>query len=133
MEKLRWMKRRIGEATEGKQRLSTGMGFPLMVKMEEDCQAALYLAMVKNKQTGMYHVDVKGYLRTFSGYCDKMQLRRLCEEISRLSLLVGELEEADISVEEHTLLAFSKELECLEADMRWEGENETDSHEWQGS
>lgn len=125
IEKLRWMKERIAKATEGKQWLSTGIGRLLMVRMQDDCQAALYLAMVKNRQTGKYHADVKGFLRTFSGYCDGVRLGQLGEEIGRLSALVAELEAADIAVEEDTLLAFCEELERREAQMREEGPSET--------
>ena len=130
MEKLRWTKQRIEETTGGKQRLSTGIGLPLMIRMQDDCQAALYLAMVKNRQTGNYHADVKGYLRTFSGYCDGARLRKLEEEIGRLSALVDELEAADISVGEETLLAFCEELERQKAMMREEGMSETSQNEW---
>jgi hypothetical protein len=91
-----------------------------MVKMQDSCQAALYVAMVKNKQTGKYHADVKGFLRSFSGYCDGNRLGQLGEEIGRLSALVSELEAAEISVEEDTLLAFCKELEQQEEPMRGE-------------
>lgn len=125
IEKLRWMKERIAEETGGKQWLSTGSGLPLMVKMQDSCQAALYVAMVKNKQTGKYHADVKGFLRSFSGYCDGNRLGQLGEEIGRLSALVSELEAVEISVEEDTLLAFCEELEQQEAQKRGEGICET--------
>ena len=123
--KLRWMKERIAEETGGKQWLSTGIGLPLMVKMQDSCQAALYVAMVKNKQTGKYHADVKGFLRSFSGYCDGNRLGQLGEEIGRLSALVSELEAAALSVGEDTLLAFCKELEQQEVQIRGEGICET--------
>ena len=80
IEKLRWMKQRIEEATDGRQRLSTGIGWPFTVRMQDDCQGALYLAMVKNKRTGNYHADIKGYVRTFSGYCGGAHLKQLGEE-----------------------------------------------------
>ena len=125
IEKLRWMKERIAEETGGKQWLSTGIGLPLMVKMQDSCQAALYVAMVKNKQTGKYHADVKGFLRSFSGYCDGNRLGQRGEEIGRLSALVSELEAAALSVGEDTLLAFCKELEQQEVQIRGEGICET--------
>lgn len=125
IEKLRWLRERIAEETGGKQWLSTGIGQPLMVKMQDSCQAALYVAMVKNKQTGKYHADVKGFLRSFSGYCDGKRLGQLGEEIGRLSTLVSELEAAEISVEEDTLLAFCEELEQQEVQKREEGICET--------
>ena len=70
IEKLWWAKHRLEEQTEGKQRLIIGAGGHLFVKVDDSCLAACYFAMVRNQKTGQYHADVKGYLRTFSGYCN---------------------------------------------------------------
>lgn len=130
IEKLRWMKQRIEEATDGRQRLSTGSGWPFMVRVQDDCQGALYLAMVKNKRTGNYHADIKGYVRTFSGYCDGAHLKQLEKEIGRLSALVTELEAADIQVTEETLLTFSEDLERQEAERREGRLSEASQNQW---
>ena len=111
IEKLWWAKRRLEERTEGKQRLITGTGGHLFVKVEDSCLAACYFAMVRNQKTGQYHADVKGYLRTFSGYCNGTRLEQLSEEIGGLSALVRELEAAEVSVSEEELQEFSRELE----------------------
>ena len=92
IEKLWWAKHRIEEQTEGKQRLIIGAGGHLFVKVDDSCLAACYFAMVRNQKTGQYHADVKGYLRTFSGYCNGTRLEQLSEEISGLAALVKELE-----------------------------------------
>lgn len=42
-EKLWWAKRRLEEQTEGKQRLITGTGGYLLVKVDDSCLAACYL------------------------------------------------------------------------------------------
>ena len=76
-EKLWWAKRRLEEETEGKQRLVTGTGGHLLVKVDDGCLAACYFAMVRNQKTEQYHADVKGYLRTFSGYCIGTRLEQL--------------------------------------------------------
>lgn len=100
IEKLWWAKRRLEEQTEGKQSLTIGAGGHLFVKVDDSCLAACYFAMVRNQKTGQYHADVKGYLRTFSGYCNGIRLEQLSEEISGLAALVKELENAQLSVSE---------------------------------
>ncbi len=119
-EKLWWAKRRLEEQTEGKQRLITGTGGYLLVKVDDSCLAACYFAMVRHQKTGRYHADVKGYLRTFSGYCNGTRLEQLSEEISRLAALVKELETAQLSVSEEELQEFIRELE--QPDKTAEGE-----------
>ena len=120
IEKLWWAKRRLEEQTEGKQRLITGTGGYLLVKVDDSCLAACYFAMVRNQKTGQYHADVKGYLRTFSGYCNGIGLEQLSEEISGLAALVKELENAQLSVSEEELQEFIRELE--QPDKTVEGE-----------
>ncbi|KJJ68116.1 MULTISPECIES: hypothetical protein [Clostridia] len=119
-EKLWWAKRRLEEQTEGKQRLITGTGGYLLVKVDDSCLAACYFAMVRHQKTGRYHADVKGYLRTFSGYCNGTRLEQLSEEISGLAALVKELETAQLSVSEEELQEFIRELE--QPDKTAEGE-----------
>ena len=119
-EKLWWAKQRLEEQTEGKQRLIIGAGGHLFVKVDDSCLAACYFAMVKNQKTGQYHADVKGYLRTFSGYRNGTRLEQLAEEISGLAALVKELEGAQLSVSEEELHEFSRELE--QQDKTAEGE-----------
>lgn len=119
-EKLWWAKRRLEEQTEGKQRLINGSGGHLFVKVDDSCLAACYFAMVRHQTTGQYHADVKGYLRTFSGYCSGTRLEQLSEEISGLAALVKELETAQLSVSEEELHEFSRELE--QQDKTAEGE-----------
>ena len=114
IEKLWWAKHRIEEQTEGKQRLIIGAGGHLFVKVDDSCLAACYFAMVKNQKTGQYHADVKGYLRTFSGYRNGTRLEQLAEEISGLAALVKELEGAQLSVSEEELCRFCYELEIQE-------------------
>ena len=114
IEKLWWAKRRLEEQTEGKQRLIIGAGGHLFVKVDDSCLAACYFAMVKNQKTGQYHADVKGYLRTFSGYRNGTRLEQLAEEISGLAALVKELEAAQLSVSEEELCRFCYELEIQE-------------------
>ena len=120
IEKLWWAKRRLEEQTEGKQRLITGTGGYLLVKVDDSCLAACYFAMVRHQKTGRYHADVKGYLRTFSGYCNGTRLEQLSEEISGLAALVKELETAQLSVSEEELQEFIRELE--QPDKTAEGE-----------
>lgn len=110
IEKLWWAKRRLEEQTEGKQRLITGAGGHLLVKVDDSCLAACYFAMVRNQKTGQYHADVKGYLRTFSGYCNGTRLEQLSEEISGLAALVKELEATQIRLSEEELQKFIREL-----------------------
>ena len=74
IEKLWRAKHRLEEQTEGKQRLITGSGGHLFVKVDDSCLAACYFAMVRNQKTWQYHADVKGYLRTFSVYCKGIRL-----------------------------------------------------------
>ena len=119
-EKLWWAKQRLEEQTEGKQRLIIGAGGHLFVKVDDSCLAACYFAMVKNQKTGQYHADVKGYLRTFSGYRNGTRLEQLAEEISGLAALVKELETAQLSVSEEELQEFIRELE--QPDKTAEGE-----------
>lgn len=119
-EKLWWAKQRLEEQTEGKQRLIIGAGGHLFVKVDDSCLAACYFAMVKNQKTGQYHADVKGYLRTFSGYRNGTRLEQLAEEISGLAALVKELEAAQLSVSEEELQEFIRELE--QQDKTAEGE-----------
>lgn len=119
-EKLWWAKRRLEEQTEGKQRLITGTGGYLLVKVDDSCLAACYFAMVRHQKTGQYHANVKGYLRTFSGYCNGTRLEQLSEEISGLAALVKELENAQLSVSEEELQEFIRELE--QPDKTAEGE-----------
>jgi len=114
IEKLWWAKRRLEEQTEGKQSLTIGAGGHLFVKVDDSCLAACYFAMVRNQKTGQYHADVKGYLRTFSGYCNGIRLEQLSEEISGLAALVEELEGAQLSVSEEELCQFFYELETQE-------------------
>ena len=114
IEKLWWAKHRLEEQTEGKQRLIIGAGGHLFVKVDDSCLAACYFAMVKNQKTGQYHADVKGYLRTFSGYRNGTRLEQLAEEISGLAALVKELEAAQLSVSEEELCRFCYELEIQE-------------------
>ena len=114
IEKLWWAKHRLEEQTEGKQRLIIGAGGHLFVKVDDSCLAACYFAMVRNQKTGQYHADVKGYLRTFSGYCNGTRLEQLSEEISGLAALVKELEAAQLSVTEDELSRLSYELEIQE-------------------
>ena len=114
IEKLWWAKRRLEEQTEGKQSLTIGAGGHLFVKVDDSCLAACYFAMVKNQKTGQYHADVKGYLRTFSGYRNGTRLEQLAEEISGLAALVKELEGAQLSVSEEELCRFCYELEIQE-------------------
>lgn len=111
IEKLWWAKRRLEEQTEGKQRLIIGAGGHLLVKVADSCLAACYFAMVRNQKTGQCHADVKGYLRTFSGYCNGTRLEQLSEEISGLAALVKELEGAQLRVSEEELQEFIRELE----------------------
>ena len=111
IERLWWAKRRLEEQTEGKQRLIIGAGGHIFVKVDDSCLAACYFAMVKNQKTGQYHADVKGYLRTFSGYRNGTRLEQLAEEISGLAALVKELEGAQLSVSEEELQEFIRELE----------------------
>ena len=120
IEKLWWAKRRLEEQTEGKQSLTIGAGGHLFVKVDDSCLAACYFAMVKNQKTGQYHADVKGYLRTFSGYRNGTRLEQLAEEISGLAALVKELENAQLSVSEEELQEFIRELE--QPDKTVEGE-----------
>ena len=110
-EKLWWAKQRLEEQTEGKQRLIIGAGGHIFVKVDDSCLAACYFAMVRNQKTGQYHADVKGYLRTFSGYRNGTRLEQLAEEISGLAALVKELEGAQLSVSEEELQEFIRELE----------------------
>ena len=119
-EKLWWAKQRLEEQTEGKQRLIIGAGGHLFVKVDDSCLAACYFAMVKNQKTGQYHADVKGYLRTFSGYRNGTRLEQLAEEISGLAALVKELEAAQLSVSEEELQEFIRDLE--QQDKTAEGE-----------
>ena len=114
IEKLWWAKRRLEEETEGKQRLVTGTGGHLLVKVDDGCLAACYFAMVRNQKTEQYHADVKGYLRTFSGYCNGTRLEQLSEEISGLAALVKELEAAQLCVSEEELCRFCYEVETQE-------------------
>ena len=114
IEKLWWAKRQLEEQTEGKQSLTIGAGGHLFVKVDDSCLAACYFAMVKNQKTGQYHADVKGYLRTFSGYRNGTRLEQLAEEISGLAALVKELEGAQLSVSEEGLYRFCYELEIQE-------------------
>ena len=67
IEKLWQAKRRIEEVTAGKQHLIIGFGGYLTVQVDQGCLAAIYLAMIKNRQSGMYHCDVKGYVRRKRG------------------------------------------------------------------
>ena len=120
IEKLWWAKRQLEEQTEGKQRLIMGSGGHLFVKVDDSCLAACYFAMVRNQKNGQYHADVKGYLRTFGGYCNGTRLEQMSEEISGLAALVKELEAAQISVSEEELHEFSRELE--QQDKTAEGE-----------
>ena len=114
IEKLWRAKHRLEEQTEGKQRLITGSGGHLFVKVDDSCLAACYFAMVRNQKTGQYHADVKGYLRTFSGYCNGIRLEQLSEEISGLAALVKELGGAQLSGREEGLCQFCYELETQE-------------------
>lgn len=114
IERLWWAKRRLEEQTEEKQRLIIGAGGHLFVKVDDSCLAACYYAMVRNQKTGQYHADVKGYLRTFSGYCSGTRLEQLSKEISGMAALVKELEGAQISVSEEELCQFCYELETQE-------------------
>ena len=113
-EKLWWAKQRLEEQTEGKQRLIIGAGGHLFVKVDDSCLAACYFAMVRNQKTEQYHADVKGYLRTFSGYCNGTRLEQLSEEISGLAALVKELEAAQLCVSEEELCRFCYEVETQE-------------------
>lgn len=122
IERLWWAKRRLEEQTEGKQRLIIGSGGHLFVKVDDSCLAACYFAMVRNQKTGQYHADVKGYLRTFSGYCNGTRLEQLSEEISGLAALVKELEGAQLCVNEEELQQFSRELELGDMTERKERE-----------
>lgn len=114
IEKLWWAKHRLEEQTEGKQRLIIGAGGHIFVKVDDSCLAACYFAMVRNQKTGQYHADVKGYLRTFSGYCNGTRLEQLSEEISGLAALVKELEAAQLCVSEEELCRFCYEVETQE-------------------
>ena len=114
IEKLWWAKHRLEEQTEGKQRLIIGAGGHLFVKVDDSCLAACYFAMVRNQKTGQYHADVKGYLRTFSGYCNGTRLEQLSEKISGLAALVKELEAAQLCVSEEELCRFCYEVETQE-------------------
>lgn len=121
-EKLWWVKRRLEERTEGRQRLTVGAGGYLSVKVEESCLAACYFTMVRHQKTGQYHADVKGYLRAFSGYCNGTRLEQLSEEISGLAALVKELEAAQLCVNEEELQQFNRELELGDMTERKERE-----------
>ena len=81
------------------------------MKVDDSCLAACYFAMVRNQKTGQYHADVKGYLRTFSGYCNGTRLEQRSEEICGLSALVRELEAEQLNVSEEELCQFCYELE----------------------
>ena len=122
IEGLWWAKQCLEERTEGKQRLAVGIGGHLYVEMDDSCNAACYFAMVKHQVTQKYHADVKGYLRTFSGYCNGTRLEQLSGEISGLAGLVKELEEAHLSVDEMELLTFCRELELQKKTEEEEGE-----------
>lgn len=111
IEKLWWAKRRIEEVTDGKQRLTIGFGGCLLMKVEDSCLAALYLAMVKNRQSGMFHCDVKGYVRTFSGYRSGACMDQLTAELEAMASLVKELEQLEICIEEEEFLIFCRELD----------------------
>lgn len=121
-EKLWWVKRRLEERTEGRQRLTVGAGGYLSVKVEESCLAACYFTMVRHQKTGQYHADVKGYLRMFSGYCNGTRLEQLSEEISGLAALVKELEAVQLCVNEEELQQFNRELELGDMTERKERE-----------
>lgn len=115
IEKLRWAKQRIEEATAGKQRLTIGFGGCLSMKVDDSCLAALYLAMVRNQQSGMFHCDVKGYVRTFSGYRCGACMDQMTAELEKMASLVKELEQLEICIGEDALLTFCRELRGQEA------------------
>ena len=81
IEKLWQAKRRIEEATAGKQRLTIGFGGCLTVQVDHGCLAAIYLAMIKNRPSGMFHCVVKGYVRTFRGYRNGALMHHLTAEL----------------------------------------------------
>ena len=116
IEKLWRAKRRIEEATNGKQRMTMGFGGCLSIQVEHTCLAALYLAMVKNRQSGMFHCDVKGYVRTFSGYRNGAGMDQLAAELEKMASLVKELEQLEICIGEEELLNFCRELRSQETD-----------------
>ena len=114
IEKLWQAKQRIEEATAGKQRLTIGFGGYLTVQVDQGCLAAIYLAMIKNRQSGMYHCDVKGYVRTFSGYRNGACMDQLTAELEAMASLVKELEQLEICIGEEELLTFCQELRSQE-------------------
>lgn len=114
IEKLWQAKRRIEEATAGKQRLTIGFGGGLTVQVDQGCLAAIYLAMIKNRQNGMFHCDVKGYVRTFSGYRNGACMDQLTAELEAMASLVKELEQLKICIGEEELLTFCRELRIQE-------------------
>ncbi|WP_270809962.1 hypothetical protein [Hungatella effluvii] len=124
IEKLWWAKRRIEEATDGRQRLIMGFGGNITVQVDKGCLVALYFAMVKNRQSGMFHCDVKGYVRTFSGYRNGVCLDRLTAELEAMASLVKELEHLEICIEEEELLTFCHELISQELDGEVQKEEE---------
>lgn len=116
IEKLWQAKRRIEGATAGKQRLTIGSGGCLTVQVDQECLAAIYLAMIKKRQSGMYHCDVKGYVRTFSGYRNGACMDQLTAELEAMASLVKELEQLKICIGEEELLIFCRELRSQELD-----------------
>ena len=114
IEKLWQAKQRIEEATAGKQRLTIGFGGCLTVQVDQGCLAAIYLAMIKKRQSGMFHCDVKGYVRTFSGYRNGACMDQLTAELEAMASLVKELEQLEICIGEEELLTFCRELSSQE-------------------
>lgn len=114
IKKLWQAKRRIEEATAGKQRLTIGFGGCLTVQVDQGCLVAIYLAMIKNRQSGMFHCDVKGYMRTFSGYRNGACMDQLTAELEAMASLVKGLEQLEICIGEEELLTFCRELRSQE-------------------
>ena len=62
----------------------------------------------------MYHCDVKGYMRTFSGYRNGACMDQLTAELEAMASLVKELEQLEICIREEELLTFCQELRSQE-------------------
>lgn len=124
LEKLYRARELIESRTGGRQQLALGWDGMPAVRIENSCMVGVYFALLKNVQTGMYDVRVKGYIRTCGGYRPGARMKDLTEECARIASLVLNLEEMEISVTKEEAETFCQSL--MEAESREGSSGEAD-------
>lgn len=113
VEVLRWAKKLIEDRTGGRQWLAAGWDGMPAIRMEDTCMVGLHFSLLKNKQTGIYDCQVKGYIRTCGGYNKSARMKELVRECEQVADIVLTLEEADIHASEEEVQVFCEELKGL--------------------